>query len=42
GDKRSILNEQYKEFLEAAIEEEPWISISDLAQKLVNQFLNIQ
>ncbi|CAG8605561.1 12369_t:CDS:2, partial [Cetraspora pellucida] len=34
GDKRSILNEQHKMFLEDAIEEEPWISISDLTQKL--------
>ncbi|CAG8568332.1 3118_t:CDS:1, partial [Cetraspora pellucida] len=34
GDKRSILNKQHKEFLEAVIKEEPWISISDLAQKL--------
>ncbi|CAG8707848.1 7176_t:CDS:2, partial [Cetraspora pellucida] len=42
GDKRSILNKQHKEFLEAAIEEESWIFISDLAQKLVDQFSNIQ
>ncbi|CAG8457295.1 12238_t:CDS:2, partial [Cetraspora pellucida] len=42
GNKRSILNEQLKEFLEAVIEEELWISISDLAQKLVDQFPNIQ
>ncbi|CAG8702306.1 4956_t:CDS:1 [Cetraspora pellucida] len=42
GDKRSILNKQHKEFFEAVIKEELWISILDLAQKLVNQFPNIQ
>ncbi|CAG8719094.1 12064_t:CDS:2, partial [Racocetra fulgida] len=33
GDKRSILNEQHKEFLKEAIEAEPWITICDLTQK---------
>ncbi|CAG8803766.1 12475_t:CDS:2, partial [Cetraspora pellucida] len=42
GDKKSILNEQHKNFLEEAIEQEPWITIADLIQELVDQFPNLQ
>ncbi|CAG8684987.1 9000_t:CDS:2, partial [Racocetra persica] len=42
GDKKSILNEQHKEFLRDAIEEEPWIAICDLTQKLLKQFPEIK
>ncbi|CAG8678754.1 32975_t:CDS:2, partial [Racocetra persica] len=42
GDKRSILNEQHKEFLRDAIEEEPWLAICDLTQKLLSRFPDVK
>lgn len=42
GDKRSILNEDHKNFLSECVEEEPWISIADLTQKLIHRYSNLK